>query len=223
MRGKLNMSVKTTIEFEAQDENDAVVRVAGTFRNQWGDLRAIIVGDTYEVMMEGDVRNDLDWDITHHSWEDPLPYIAAEKVNVEKAYLIDANDESLDHFEAAVEAAGFEFERDSSSALGQLAEMVESRKKEWDCDNDECKIINSGDDIVITYKQSKGDWDEATVEGTVVEASVEDEYVNINRSDDGHFMEVKPDDNGSPALFTGYSQYPYMGPVVKVEIIGQKE
>lgn len=214
------MSTQVSAEFEYGDGID--IAVVGSFQNRYGDERLAVVGDTYEVFKEGDVYDALDWETCHQSWESPIPPLAKRDMpeqfeDADGVYLIDGDDESVEHFEQTVEEAGFEVARDVSGALKGLDEAVQPEEAEWDGDASERVTVQEGSTIEVEYLKAKGDWGEGTERGVVVGVS---ESSVAFRNEDGKSRWVRFNESCDVALEC-QSQYPFMGPVEKVRVLSE--
>ena len=187
-------SDETTIDFETDEDEGQQpdVYVEDTFVNKYDDKRAELAGDTYSAMVEDDLKEILDWEVTHHKFNKPT-----------KTWLIDFD--ALDYFKGAIEELGYTFSASvdddaegSDDALTQLHDGVEE-----------------GDRITVEYWQKNGEGDNSKA-GMVT--SIEDgPEVNFVRDDD-QWMSVRYDKFWKPALFTGGSTSPFVGTVKAVTV-----
>lgn len=209
------------------EQNETDLTVAATYTDSYRKAKAVLVGDTYGVFKEAGVDDDLtfhdeenDEVNCHHQWTELPPHIADE-VGEEKAWVIDAKDEAMDALEEACEAKGFTFDRTPGDIvdpqIGEISTHLTEYEAEWDDEAGEPVTVEEGTEITVVYEKAKGNWDESSYSGYVVEAT--EEVIKFRRHDDDTLMQISTDEKGKVALFTT-SRYPFMGPVVEVEIEG---
>lgn len=190
-------------EFENSTDDSPDVWVNGEYVNQYGDTRVVLGGDTYDVFVKGDVKADLDWDITHHKFEDPLPFRAKDVSGEEKAWTVDKD--GLMHLAEVAEESGFTVE----TSEGQVADD--------DPLFDVVEFVEVGGEVEVTYEKKNGNG-RATKSGEVTAADVDTgEPIVVFRRDDGQVMRVRPDEFGEAGLFSG-GYHPFVGSVVEVEV-----
>ena len=190
-------------EFSAETEA-ADLWVEETFTNEWGDVRAVLGGDSYGVLIEGGVKDKLDWDITHHKWNDHR-----------EEWIVDKD--GLDHLAEVAAKDGFTVDTgcDGDDTPETLKELID--------------FVESGDRVTVEYEKKNGNG-RNTYEGEVTNHSV----VNTSKNDGytlktgdtwgmvfedtgGKTKYVNTGKFGQAALFSN-SQYPFMGNVVSVEV-----
>ncbi|WP_135666757.1 hypothetical protein [Halorhabdus rudnickae] len=182
-----------TFEFEAQETVVPDVWVEETFENRYGDQRAVLAGDTYDVLIEKGVKDELDWDQTHHKWNERR-----------EEWIVDAD--ALDHLQevadkhGATVAAEIDEIDDAETGLREAAETVEE-----------------GDRITVEYLQKNGNGMNSK-EGTIWRApSRRNSPAIVFERDDGQTMRVKHDEFGDVGLFTG-GHHPFVGSVSSITI-----
>ncbi|ERJ05110.1 hypothetical protein HLRTI_002909 [Halorhabdus tiamatea SARL4B] len=188
-------SAAESFEFDQGSDVTPDAWVKEKFTNRYGDERAVLVGDTYEVMIDGGVKEEADWDKTHPDFD-----------GQREEWLVDVD--GLEHLAEVAEEKGFTVATatgddgiDEDSALFNAVDTAEE-----------------GDKIEVEYAQKNGKGTN-TKSGEITQSSVtfDDTPVLVFVRDDGQTMRVKPDEHGDTGLFSG-GYHPFVGAVTVVEI-----
>lgn len=212
--------------FDLESEADtSTIHVAASWTNRYGDQRAILGGDTYQLFVEEGVKDALNWEEVHHTFcsrddsDSKVPRIKWDRAGMEKAWVIDGDEDSFEKLEeAVVDAGGKLADAVVPQTLQVLADVLTPREEEWDRGSNELIETQAGDEIRVTYKSARADWEVKTVEGIVTSTSPEEGKIRFVRPD-GQSMKIGVGDRGDPALFTTRSSYPYMGEAVEVVLL----
>lgn len=130
-------------EFDAGEfRTNGTVFVADVWKNDYDDVRIALGGDTYEAFKQHGVKSDLDWDETHHSFND----------NDGKHWHVDAS--AVAHLHDALADAGFALLE--AEPTDDLAAAIDA--------------ADEGDEVEITYETKNAGTDK-TVAGTVHHAA----------------------------------------------------
>ena len=213
--------VARTVEFSAPDP-DLAFRVRGRFENRYGDERVVIETpapwDTPDGMTDpNEVVKGLEWEDHHYTFEESV-----YQTGDEDCWVVDYS--GVRPLRADAEAAGYEWTDEAADAAGcepELGELAASLEEaEIDRDND--YELVGGDRVRVVY-ESKQTGDVYAKEGVVSTAvdNTGDPALTTGftiRRDDGKTNKVKTDDSGAVGVYST-SQFPFMGEVVRVEVL----
>lgn len=182
-----------TFEFDTSDSVTPDIWVKETFTNRFGDEKAVLAGDSYGVLVEGGVKADLDWDTTHHDFDDRR-----------KEWTVDVD--GLEHLAEVANEAGFTVQISTGMGINEESPLF-----------DAVEAADEGDQISVEYQQKNGNGTN-TKSGIVQQSRIaNDTPVIVFVRDDGQTMRVKPDQHGDPSLFTG-GYHPFVGNVTLLDI-----
>lgn len=182
-----------TFEFDAETAETPDIWVGETFTNRYGDERAVLAGDSYGVLIQGEVKDALDWEETHHKWNDRR-----------EEWLVDVD--GLEHLEEVAAEHGFTVAADAEEGIDKESPLF-----------DAVEHAEEGASISVEYGQKNGNGTNDKA-GEVDRADIHqgEPFITFVR-DDGQTMRVKADEHGDIGLFTG-GYHPFVGTVVSIEI-----
>ncbi len=161
------------------------------FRSRYGP-KAVLKGSTYEAFVEDSLKEKLDWDETHQTWDDER-----------EAWIVDADEETLSRVREMVGELGYSW----GGVSVELSEVL------MDGVSDDMLWRDRGVSVSVTYESVRADGDVKVKSGIVVAVNPGHNASVEFLREDGQLMTV--DGN---ALLTDSSEYPYVGKVVDVVV-----
>lgn len=186
-------SEEETFEFE-QNSDAPDLWVDETFTNRYGDERGVLGGDSYGVLVDGGVKEDLDWDTIHHKFD-----------GQRKEWLVDID--GLEHLANVADEHGFAVATETNDGVNDEDPLF-----------DAAEHANEGAIVQVEYVQKNGNGTNLK-SGEVRSATITHDGtpVIVFVRDDGQTMRVKPDERGDAGLFTG-GYHPFVGAVTTLNI-----
>lgn len=160
-------------------------------RSRYGP-KAVLKGSTYEAFIEDGLKEKLNWDKTHQTWDDER-----------EAWIVDADEDCLSRVREMVEELGYSW----GGVSVELSEVL------MDSVSDDMLWRDRGVSVSVTYESVRADGDVKVKSGIVVSVSPGHNASVEFLREDGQLMTV--DGN---ALLTDSSEYPYVGKVVDIVV-----
>lgn len=180
-------------EVEPDQTHAPDVWVEETFTNRYGDERAVLDGATYDVFVKAGVKHAVDWDKTHHKFNDRR-----------KEWIVDVD--GLEHFAEKAAEKGFVVDTSTGEDNEVDPALVEA-----------AEYAEEGAEIEVEYHQKNGNGTNSKAgEIRTVRPEIAGSKILFER-DDGQMMRVKEDEHGEVGLFTG-GYHPFVGTVAEISI-----